>query len=483
MLIWERNLSYHFSLFYAGSHLTFETMLNTLNPLLLLCLLSVPTAFAATPVHEFTLGNGLKVLVREDHRAPVVVSQVWYKVGSSYEPSGLTGISHLLEHLMFKGTPNVPGGEFSRLIAANGGDENAFTSRDYTAYFQTLEKERLELSFRLEADRMRNLLLKPEDVGKEAQVVAEERRLRTDDQPDALTQEQFMAAAYVTSPYRHPIIGWMQDIQAISPDDLRRWYQQWYAPNNATLVVVGDVDPAKVHELAEKHFGPLSPSTLTPPRPVVEILQQGERRIAVKTPAEVPYVTLGYKVPTLKTAAADWEPYALAVLDGILDGGTSARLSRNLIRGGQIAASADTSYSPTSRLEELFVLAGNPAPGHTSAELENALRAEVKRLREELVSADELARVVAQVVAADVYRQDSMFYQGMRMGVLETVGLGWNKLDDYVRRVQAVTPEQVREVARNYLTDDRLTVATLEPLPLDDRRPNPPPAALDHVLR
>ena len=458
-------------------------MSNTLKPLLLLFLLGAPTAFAATPVHEFTLDNGLKVLVREYHRAPVVVSQVWYKVGSSYEPSGMTGISHLLEHLMFKGTPNVPGGEFSRLIAANGGDENAFTSRDYTAYFQTLEKERLELSFRMEADRMRNLVLKLDDVGKEAQVVAEERRLRTDDQPDALTQEQFMAAAYVTSPYRHPIIGWMQDIQSIGPDDLRRWYQQWYAPNNATLVVVGDVDPAKVRELAEKYFGPLGPSPLAPPKPAAEIPQQGERRIVVKTPAEVPYVTLGYKVPTLKTATEAWEPYALAVLEGLLDGGTSARLSRNLIRGNQVAASAGTGYSLTSRLEELFVLAGTPAPGHTSAELENALRAEVLRLREEPVSADELARVVAQVVAADVYRQDSMFYQGMRLGTLETVGLGWNKLDDYVQRVQAVTPEQVREVARKYLTDDRLTVATLEPLPLDGRRPSPSPPAMDHALR
>jgi zinc protease len=442
-----------------------------------------PATFAAAPVHEFTLANGLKVLVREDHRAPVVVSQIWYKVGSSYEPSGLTGISHLLEHLMFKGTPNVPGGEFSRLIAANGGDENAFTSRDFTAYFQTLEKERLELSFRLEADRMRHLLLKPEDVTREAQVVAEERRLRTEDQPEALTQERFHAAAYITSPYRNPIIGWMQDIQSIRPDDLKRWYQQWYAPNNATLVVVGDVDPARVRELAEKHFGPLPPSDLTPPRLEQDIAQLGERRIAVKTPAEVPYVALGYKAPTFKIATEDWEPYALDVLDGVLDGGNSGRISRNLVRGSQVAAAAGTGYNPTARLEELFVLAGNPAPGRTNTELEQALRAEVTRLREELISQEELARVVAQVAATDVYQQDSLFYQGMRLGTLETVGLGWNRLDDYVQRIQAVTPEQVRAVARKYLTDDRLTVATLEPLPLDGRRPSVPTAGMDHAIR
>ena len=441
-----------------------------------------PSAFAAAPVHEFKLANGLKVLVREDHRAPVVVSQIWYKIGSSYEPSGLTGISHLLEHLMFKGTPNVPGGEFSRLIAASGGDENAFTSRDYSAYFQTLEKERLELSFRLEADRMRHLLLKPEEVTKEIQVVAEERRLRTEDQPEALTQERFQATAYLTSAYRQPVIGWMQDLQAIQPEDLRRWYQQWYAPNNATLVVVGDVQPNQVRELAEKHFGPLPASDLPALRLNEELPQLGERRLQVKTPAKAPYVILGYKVPTLKTAAKAWEPYALDVLDGVLDGGSSGRISRHVIRGAQVAASAGTSYSLGSRLDELFLLAGNPAPGRRTAELEQALRAEVARLRDELVTPEELARVTAQVAASDVYQRDSLFYQAMRLGMLETVGLGWNRLEDYVQRVQAVTPEQVQAVARKYLNDDHLTVAVLEPLPLEGQ-PQTVPAAEHGTIR
>jgi zinc protease len=208
----------------------------------------------------------------------------------------------------------------------------------------------------------------------------------------------------------------------------------------------------------------------------------GERRIIVKTPAEVPYVLLGYKAPTLKTASEEWEPYALDVLDSILDGGNSSRISRNLIRGSQVAAAAGTSYSPTARLEELFILAGNPAPGRTSAELEQALRGEIVKLREELISPEELSRVIAQVIAADIYQQDSMFYQGMRLGILETVGLGWEKLDDYVQRIQTVTPEQVREVARKYLIDDRLTVATLEPLPLEGRRSVVPGAAMDHVI-
>ena len=441
--------------------------------LILLSWLCTAPAFASA-VHEFTLDNGLKILVRQDQRAPVVVAQIWYKVGSSYEPSGLSGISHLLEHLMFKGTAQVPGGAFSRLIAASGGNQNAFTSYDYTAYFQTLPKEQLELSFRLEADRMRNLLLRDADVAKETQVVAEERRLRTEDQPEAFTDERFRAAAYILSPYRNPVIGWMSDLQAITPADLRAWYQQWYAPNNATLVVVGAVEPHQVRDLAQQYFAALPSSNITAPRTVAELAPQGERRITVQTPAELPYVLLGYLVPTLKTASADWEPYALEVLSGILDGGNSGRLSRNLVRGNQVAAAAAASYNLTSRLEELFVLAGNPTQGRSSAELESALRAEVAKLREELVSAEELARVIAQVSAADVYQQDSLFYQGMRLGILETVGLGWNKLDDYVQRIQAVSAEQVREVARKYLTDERLTVALLEPLPITGQAAPPP---------
>ncbi len=427
----------------------------------------------ATRVHEFKLDNGLKLLVQEDHRAPVVVSQVWYKVGSSYEHSGTTGLSHALEHMMFQGTPSVGPGEFSRIIAANGGNQNAFTGRDYTAYFEQLEKGRLEISFRLEADRMRHLLLTDEAIAKELRVVAEERRLRTEDSPESLVYEQFTASAYTISPYRHPIIGWMSDIQSLRADDLKRWYDQWYAPNNATLVVVGDVDPQQVQALAKTYFGPLPSRELPALRFTPEIPQQGERRLTVKTPAELPYVTLGYKVPVLKTAEQPWEPYALEVLSGILNGGESARLNRQLVRGSQLAASVAVNYDLESRLEELLTLAANPASGHTIAELEQALRAEVQRLREELVTPEELARVVAQVVAADVYQRDSLFYQAMRLGVYETVGLGWQALDDYVPRVQAVTPEQIREVARKYLTDDRLTVAVLEPLPLAGARPPP----------
>lgn len=456
-------------------------MLHSKPLRLMLALLLLPlAACAALPVatvQETTLANGMKVIVKEDHRAPVVVSQVWYKVGSSYEHDGITGISHVLEHMMFKGTAQHPSGEFSRIIAANGGRENAFTGQDYTAYFQQLEASRLPVSMELEADRMRNLLLPPEEFAKEVKVVMEERRMRTDDSPDALTYEQFMAAAFQVSPYHHPVIGWMTDLEHLQVADLRSWYQQWYAPNNATLVVVGDVQAAEVFALAKQHFGPLQPSTLQPPKPRAEPMQSGERRIVVKAPAELPSLLMGYRAPSLPTAAEPWQGYALEVLAAVLDGGESARFARELVRGQQLAATASVSYGLTDRLDTLFILGGTPARGHTIAELEQALRGQVERVRNELIRGDELARIKAQVTAAKVYERDSVFYQAMQIGTLETIGLDWQEGERFAERINAVTPEQVRQVARQFLNADQLTVAQLDPQPLD-KQPVPPRGAI-----
>lgn len=447
-----------------------------------LALFVAVSSAAQAKVHEYMLDNGLKVLVKPDHRAPVVVSQIWYKVGSSYEYSGITGVSHVLEHMMFKGTERHPPGEFSRIVAANGGQENAFTGRDYTAYFQRLEKSRLEISFELEADRMRNLTLPEDEFAKEVRVVMEERRLRTEDKPDSLTYEQFNAAAYQTSPYQNPVIGWMSDLEHMAVDDLVHWYRQWYAPNNATLVVAGDVEPEQVLQLAKKHFGPIPPAEPASLKLRPEVEQRGLRRIHVKAPAEVPYVIMGYKVPVLKTAAEQWEPYALEVLAGILDGGDSARLARELVRGQQLAAQAGAGYNLYSRMDDLLLLDGKPAPGRGIDEVEQALRAQVGALRETAVSQSELDRVKAQVVAAKVYEADSLFYQAMQLGTLETVGLNWKLHDEYVARVRAVSAEQVQAVARKYLTDDRLTIATLDPQPLDNgREPGIPGGPVDDV--
>lgn len=442
--------------------------------LMVMFLLGLPVADgnAVSQVSEKVLANGLKVLVKEDHRSPVVVSQVWYKVGSSYEPGGITGISHMLEHMMFKGTGKHPAGEFSRIIAENGGEENAFTGRDYTAYFQTMEASRLPVSFELEADRMRSLNLLDEELKKEREVVTEERRMRTDDNPQAKMGEHFNAVAFANSPYKHPVIGWPADIANYSIDDLTAWYQRWYAPNNATLVVVGDVESEKVFQLAERYFGRLKSSDIRPLKPQTEIEQLGVRKLTVKVPAKLPSVALGYKVPSLKTAGQEWEAYALEVLAGILDGGNSARLSKELVRGKQLAVAAGAGYGLASRISDLFELEATPAEGKSVYELESALKEQVNRLKQELVSADELQRIKAQVSANAVFERDSNFYQAMQLGMLETVGLGWQRADEYVTKINQVTAEQVREVARQYLSDERLTVAYLDPQPIERQAKN-----------
>jgi zinc protease len=433
-------------------------------------------AAPAGKVYERLLNNGLKVLVKRDDRAPIVTSQVWYRVGSSYEYGGITGVSHVLEHMMFKGTVDLEPGEFSRIIAANGGDENAFTGRDYTAYFQTLAADRLGVAFELEADRMRNLMLPEEEFAKEIEVVKEERRLRTDDDPEATTFEQFNATAYAASPYRNPIIGWQSDLDSMSVEMLRDWYRMWYAPNNATLVVVGDVDPDAVFALAEEHFGDLEPGPALKPHPRSEPPQQGEKRLTVAAPAKEPYLLMGWKTPVLADADLSWEPYALEMLVAVLDAGASSRFSRELVREQRIAASASASYNAFNRLSGMLLVDGTPAKGQSIEALERALLEQVDRLKTELVDEGELARIRRQLIAGKVYERDSVFYQAMLLGQFETVGLGWRLSEDYVDLLAAVTPEQVKAVAEKYLTTENRTVAQLDPLPLG--ADNPRAAAL-----
>jgi len=430
------------------------------------------SAVALANVQEYELDNGLKILVKEDHRAPVVVSQVWYKVGSSYEHEGITGISHALEHMMFKGTEKHASGEFSRIISENGGRENAFTGRDYTAYFQTLESSRLPISMELEADRMRHLIVLEEEFIKEIEVVKEERRWRIEDKPRSYTYEVAMSTAFQTGPYRHPIVGWMNDLDNMTADDLRNWYQQWYAPNNATLVVSGDVNAEEVYQLAKKYFGPIpagKPLTVNS-RP--EVIQNGIKRITVKRPAELPYLMMAYKVPVLKTAldqpdlVPEWEPYALEVLASILGGSSSSRFASNLVRGKEVATSLSAGYNFSARLDHLFTISGTPARDHNVAQLEAAVNEEIEALKTSLVSESELQRIKAQVVSSDVYERDSVFYQAMIIGIFETVGLSWKEADKYVASIQAITAEQVQAVAKKYLQEDRLTIAVLDPQPL-----------------
>jgi len=433
------------------------------------------TAFAlpelmSNMVHEKVLKNGLKILVKEDRRAPVMVSQVWYKVGASYEYDGITGVSHVLEHMMFQGTQNLEPGEFSKIIAANGGQENAFTGADYTAYFQTMEASRLEVSLRLEAERMQHLNLQQKEYEKELQVVMEERRLRTEDKPQGQTYEYFKAMAYTSSPYRNPIIGWMQDLKDMQLADLAQWYQRWYAPNNATLVVVGDVDATHVFSLAEKHFGAIPAVSSTPIKQRVEVPQLGVRRSIIKQTAKLPYLLMGYKVPVLNTTDKETDVYALELLSGILSSGNSARLDSRLVRGQQVATNASAGYDLNARLDSLFLFDGVPADGRSLQELEEAIISEIDNLKKTLVQQQELDRIKAQVIAAAVYQKDSNFYQAMQLGMLETVGVGWQKEAEYLDKVKAVTAEQIMAVANNYLIEDHLTVVHMQPQPIDNKQ-------------
>jgi zinc protease len=446
----------------------------------LILLLMMPlTAFANAAIQEFKLDNGLKLIVQEDHRSPVVVSQVWYRAGSLDEVNGKTGVAHVLEHMMFKGTKQVKAGQFSRMIAAAGGKENAFTSTDYTCYFQQLEKSHLSLSFKLEADRMANLQLTDEEFAKEIKVVMEERRWRTDDKPQSKVNEAFQGTIYRAHPYSRPVIGFMNDLENMTADDAREWYNNWYAPNNATLVVVGDVKAEEVYKLAKQHFGKLKPKVLPVRKPQVEPEQIGERRVVVKAPAKLPYLLMGYHVPALTNPDTDWEPYALEVLAGVLSGNPAARLNQRLVRESKLAIDASAGYDLMARgRQSIFALDATPSEGKTVADVEAALIQQIEKIKESGVTAEELDRVKAGVIAADVYKRDSMFYQGMQIGTIETIGFPWKILEDYPKKLHAVTPEQVQAVARKYLLKDNLTVATLDPQPID---PNAKPQGKPHV--
>ncbi len=429
---------------------------------------SKPTKrYADFNVVEKTLSNGLKIIVKEDHRAHIMVSQVWYKVGSSYEHNGITGVSHVLEHMMFKGTKKHPPGEFSRIIASNGGQENAFTGRDFTAYFQTMEKRRLPVSFEMEADRMRNVVLLEDEFKKEIKVVMEERRMRTEDNPQAITYEQFTAAAYVNSPYHWPIIGWMNDLENMNVGDLAKWYQTWYVPNNAIIVVVGDVIPDEVFALAQTHFGEIKAGVVPQLKPRTEIKQKGIKRLTIKAPAQIPFMIMGYQTPSVVDNEAEWEPYALEMMAAVLDGGMSARMEKHLVREQQVAASIGTSYDAFTPGRELLTFRGTPTQGKTVEDLEKAVKEQIHIIQNELVSDKELNRVKAQVAAGKVYEKDSIFYQAMSIGTLETTGLGWQLGENFVARINQVTKQQIQDVAKKYLIDDNLTVAKLDPQPID----------------
>jgi zinc protease len=426
-------------------------------------LIAVGTALPAfgqsIQVTEKVLSNGLKVLLKEDHKSPVVTFQIWYKVGSRNERLGRTGLSHLLEHLMFKGSKKYGPKQFSQTVQRNGGNDNAFTSKDYTAYFENFAADRVQIAVDLESDRMQNLLIKPQDFLSERAVVMEERRMRTDDDPTSTMVEQMMATAFLAHPYQWPVIGWMADIESLTQDDLVLHYRTYYAPNNATIVVAGDFSTNKLLPQIEKYFGKMPRGPEVPKVGAAEPKQLGERRIIVKRKAELPAIFAGYKTPILKHA----DSYALEVLEGILSSGKSSRLYRSLVYEKQIALYAGGDYDNVATDPSLFYMYAGVMPGKTTAEVEKALYAEIDRLKTEPVADEELQKAKNQIEAAFMMGQDSVFYQAMLLGRYETVA-SWKLLETYMDRIRAVTKEDLIRVAKEYFTEDNRTVGILVPV-------------------
>ena len=435
---------------------------------LLLAAFCMPLAAIAAepqPTHEFQLDNGLKVIVREDHRAPVVVSQLWYKVGSSYETPGQTGLSHALEHMMFKGSQKLGPGEASRVLRDLGAEENAFTSDDYTAYYQVLSRDRLAVAFELEADRMASLRLPADEFAREIEVIKEERRLRTDDKPTSLAFERFKAMAYPASGYHTPTIGWMADLERMKVEELRHWYEAWYTPNNATLVVVGDVTEDEVKGLAQRYFGAIPRRAVPPAKTPRELAEPGERRITLHVQTQLPSLLMAFNVPALATSADARQVHALRLIAALLDGGYSARLPARLERGEELVSGASASYDAYQRGDSLFLLSAMPnvQKGKTLEQVEAGLWRQLDDLKRTPPSAAELARVRAQVIASLVYERDSISHQASTIGALESVGLSWQLMDQDLAALEAVTPADIQKAAQTFFTRSRLSLAHILP--------------------
>lgn len=434
---------------------------------------------------ETKLANGLTLIVQPDRRAPTAVHMLYVRVGSMDEVDGASGVAHVLEHMMFKGTPTTKPGEFSRLVAALGGRENAFTTRDNTGYFQQIPAGRLEDVIRLEADRFARNQWADEEFTREVEVVKEERRSRTEDNPRSLLYEQLNATIYQASPYRRPVVGWMSDLDALTAQDVRDFHRRWYVPANAAVVVAGDVDPQEVRRLVEKYYGSIPARAVPPRKPREEPAQNGVRRLEFKAPAEQSYITLAFKVPQLRSferTPENDDALALTVLSAVLDGYEGARLGRALTQGpDRVADSVDAGNGLWGRGPQLFTLSGIPAAGKTPEQVEAALRAQVARVAKEGVSEAELQRVKTRWIAGEIYKLDSVMNQARELGTSWVMGLPLDADQRLMARLGEVTADQVKSVAARYFGDDQLTVGILRPLPVDpNRKPRQPAVPVRH---
>jgi len=426
--------------------------------LLVPLLLGWAPAQAADAVVAETLDNGLRVLLLEDHRSPIVSFQVWYRVGSRDERRGATGIAHFLEHLMFKGTPTHGRGQFARLVEQNGGQDNAFTSQDVTSYFVDIAADKLDLVVELEADRMRNLLLDPKEIESERQVVIEERRTRTEDDPGGFLGEEVASIAFKAHPYGFPIIGWTADIARITPEEIRAFYGTYYVPNHAMVVAVGDFRAPDALERIKRRFGRIPRGPAPPPVLAVEPPPNGERHVVVRKQAELPIVYIAYHVPNHRSEDAA----PLEVLSTVLSGGRASRLYRSLVYERRLALEAGGDYAYFSVDPNLFWFWATPMPGQTAETLEKELLAQVELLKKERVTDEELQRAKNQIEAAFVFQEDSIHRRASLLARFEVIG-GYAQKDQFFTKIRAVTAADLARVARAWFPEDKKNVGILLP--------------------
>ncbi|GAA6141705.1 pitrilysin family protein [Hydrogenophaga sp. 5NK40-0174] len=426
---------------------------------------------AESDVRQYTLDNGMTLIVKPDHRAPTVVHMVWVRVGAMDEVDGTSGVAHVLEHMLFKGTKTMGPGDYSKRMAALGAQENAFTSRDTTAYHAQLPVEHLETVMAMEADRFANNQWADEEFKRELEVVKEERRQRTEESPQAQMIEQFYAAAFMASPYRRPIVGWMSDLDAMTPDDARQFYQRWYVPANAAVVIVGDVQPDAVLALAKKTYGQIPARAVPVRKPREEPTQEGPRRIELRAATEQPWVLLSWKVPRLERLnnldAAQRDTLALTMLAAVMDGYPSARLIRSLVQGEgkdkRLADSVSASNGLTGRGPQLFTMSIIPAAGVDPGEAAQALKDELARVARDGIDAKELQRVKTQWAASEVYKRDSVMGQAHELGSNWLLGMELDASERLLALLKTITPEEVQSVAQRYFSDETLTTGVLLP--------------------
>ncbi len=423
-------------------------------------LLSIITCATATPEH-ITLNNGLQVYVITRPQSPVILTSVWYKVGSSYEHNGITGVSHYLEHMLFRGTKKYPGDMFEKLIYQNAGSSNAFTTYDFTTYHEQLPADKLDLSLQLEADRMKNIVLSEQLLAREKKVIMEERRMRIEDKPESILYERMMAAANINNPYHHPIIGWMTDIEHLELNDLMNWYHTYYAPNNAVLIVAGDVNAADVFNKARKYFADIKPSTIPNSKARVEVANLGPTKIVVKLYAKKPLLYLAFPAPNFNSNTK--EAYSLLLLSGLLDINNTGYLVDNLVRGKQVASYVFSSYDPNRLYSTLFIIGAAPNSNAKIDNLKKDIYATINKVKKDGIDHKFLEQVKAQIIAQYVYDQDDLMGASMKIGEPLMLNQPVLSLAQFKEIINSITPSDIEKAAHKILRRDAATTAILMP--------------------